>query len=122
MIAITLFKTDDKVYIHCDNKGAILASNNPNESISDIENTYNAMHYRNYESSMSACIHYMFFQPRITIVKDLDEIKNHIAAKEPRIVSLHHISGHAYGITCLPEAISYWDNAINPRLISEKSI
>lgn len=120
MIGITLFKSEGEVFIHCDQQGRILVSETPAEIVKDMENTYNEFHARNYESSMSACIHYIFFQPRVVTVKDIEEIKEHIAAEQPRHVSLSHVSGYAHAITCRPEAMSYWEKAAKPQLISKK--
>ena len=119
MISITLFNADNKIFINCDKEGTIYADKTPEETIKTIEGTYNNMHGRSYESSMSACIYYMFFNPRVVTVKDIDEIKNFIAAEEPHLRCLHHVSGHAYGITCRPEALKYWEEAAQPRLISQ---
>jgi hypothetical protein len=101
MISITLFNADNKIFINCDKEGTIYADKTPEETIKTIEGTYNNMHGRSYESSMSACIYYMFFNPRVVTVKDID------------------VSGHAYGITCRPEALKYWEEAAQPRLISQ---
>jgi hypothetical protein len=120
MISITLFKADEKCFINCDREGTIYADETPTETIETIEDTYNKMHDRSYESSMSACIYHIFFHPRVVVVKDIEEIKNHIAAEERHIHSLQNVSGHAYGITCRPEANEYWEKAAEPRLISER--
>jgi len=118
MISITLFNVDDKVFINCDKEGTIYANEVPSDTIQTIEDTYNKMHDRSYESSMSACIYHIFFNPRVVTVKDVDEIKNCIADEEPHLRSMHHVSGHAYGITCRPESLKYWEEAAQPRLIS----
>jgi WD40 repeat protein len=116
-VSITLFNSDGKCFISCDDKGTIYATDKET-AVDSIEGAYNAKHRQSYEGSMSACIHYMFFNPRVVTVKDLDEIKKHIASNHPGLCHLRHVSGFAYGITCRPEAMQYWKKADQPKLIS----
>jgi len=91
------------------------------EAIAFFEDSYNDSHKRGYTSSMSACINWITYNPSIIKVSNLDEIGKNIVGNKPRGFKLHHISGLMYGISTIPEAITYWKRGIKPKLISEKT-
>ena len=107
-------------YFMCSKEGDILVKENPVEAIRDIEDSYNRNHGRGYESSMSACVHHIFFQPTVVqIPEDIEEIRKMLA--EPGgVFGLRHISGHYHGRKLKPEAAEeLLKTEIKPRLISE---
>ena len=120
MTGIMLIESDGKIFVRCNRNGQILASENADDLVKEIEEGYNELHKRDYQFSMSACIHYITFKPKVCSVKDLEEIKTKIVTDPPKKFLISNVSGSEYGYECRPEAKSYWENAISPKLISEE--
>lgn len=120
---IALFKSDNNLYIAAGSQppNAIIAFETIEKGLDYFEDGYNRFHNRGYESSMSACVNFIQFTPSIVEFKDLEEIKNNIAAEEPRLVVVSSISGRMTGITTKKEAISYYEKGAVPSLISKKT-
>jgi hypothetical protein len=79
--------------------------------------SYGNAHSRSYEGSMSACVHFMQFQPHIVRFESLDDIKNRIAAEDPHVHSLTSIAGRMLGISCRKEAYKIWKESESAPLI-----
>jgi len=120
MISIVLIQgSEGAVFIMADKDNSIMSFESTQKALDFFETPYNDNHKRSYEASMSACIHYIFFQPIIITVKDIEEITNKIAAANPKNYRMHHISGTMYGISTRSSALKYWEKGIRPELISE---
>lgn len=87
------------------------------EALAYYENGYQNFHKRDYQSSMSACINWMSFQPSI-VALTLDEIKELVSDMQRH--SLRNIAGGFDGIQLKPEAVAIWENGAKPRLIHDE--
>lgn len=114
---IALILSDNKVYILATNNYDVLGFTSLNKAISYFEDSYNSSHGRGYEASMSACLNYITFQPSIIEVENFEDIKNNIAAQEPKKVQLSHVSGFMKAISTKDEAIEFWNKGKKPQLI-----
>lgn len=91
-------------YILTTNDYSILAWGSVDDALAYFEDGYMESHGRSYESSMSACIHAMTFQPVIVTLPDsIEELKGLIG--EIKLFSLGSISGRMSGIK-LPVALA----------------
>jgi hypothetical protein len=85
-----------------------------------FEDGYNENHRRGYEASMSACMNYIQFQPRILEFNGLQDMidKLRLTAGE-KAMRLHSISG-SYEVMKLDSVLAepIYKNAVNPKLIS----
>jgi hypothetical protein len=79
--------------------------------------SYGDAHYRSFEGSMSACVHFMQFQPHIVRFESIEDVKNRIAAEEPHIFSMTSIAGRMLGISCRKEAYKIWEESESAPLI-----
>ncbi len=71
-----VFKIDEKIYILCDDDGAILVEETRQKMDHHFSDKYEAKHRLSYEGSMSACFHWVMGQPRIQKAPlNLDEMK-----------------------------------------------
>lgn len=117
-IIFVLIKFDGRIFIMADDKFNISAFTSVKSAIKHFESEYDNSHVRSYEASMSACMHFIQFQPRI-VVAYFDVIKNEIAAEEPRGFELNCISGFMKGITTREGVEKFWEEGKAPRLIKE---
>lgn len=120
--AVTLMRSDDKVYLLVNKNNSIAASNSVSEIIYGFEDRYNRSHASSYEWSMSACLNYIFFQPAAVWYDDLDSLRASLFAgmrdEDLRIYDVRNISGGFRGILCGPSGEAVWKKALKPELIS----
>lgn len=123
MLFATMIKGEgENRYLMAEKSGAVVATEVRNESVKGIEDAYNLAHTRGYEASMSACVHFLFFNPVVVpIPEDIEETKLLIDF-EAGLFSLRHISGFYHGWRLKPEAVTeLLKKEIKPRLISEET-
>lgn len=93
---------------------------NKQDALSYFTRGYNQSHDRGYESSMSACINYIQFQPAILSFCDLQDMIQKLGLKEgSQPVHLSSISGHYIVLPLDTEqAKLYYDQGTRPALIT----
>lgn len=79
-----------------------------------FEEAYERAHARGYESSMSACINWLVFQPSI-LRMSLEQIRD--LAAGPRIHNWSSVAGSMRVIPLKPEAEPLWESGAKPKLI-----
>jgi hypothetical protein len=110
--------SDENVYIMATKDGAIQGFKNIKSAKKYFSDIYDEAHSLSYERSMSACIHYIQFMPRVVEFEDFENVKNCIAAEEPHLFVLHSIAGSMNAINCRPGAKALWDAGHPPELIT----
>lgn len=123
MLFATMIKGEGQDrYLMAEKDGAVVVTQVKSVAIDGIEESYNRAHNRGYEASMSACIHFLFFNPVIVPIPDaIEEVKSLIDF-EAGLFSLGHISGYYHGWKLKPEAVTeLLKKEIKPRLISEET-
>ncbi|MBU0777900.1 hypothetical protein KKF82_06560 [Patescibacteria group bacterium] len=115
---IVILKVNEKYYIMANDDTTIMWFDSENKAIRFFEDGYNRCHSHNHQSSMSALLHRITFQPSIIDVEGLEYIRDNIAAENPQFVVLHHTSGNLHGITTRHGASGFWRFGKKPRLIS----
>jgi hypothetical protein len=118
-VYIVLILAEENVYILAMKDFNILAFNSLEKAISYFEDSYNSNHDRGYEASMSACLNFITYQPSVIKVENIEDIKNNVAAVEPKYIQLSHVSGFIKGITTREEAIELWNSGKKPNLIKK---
>jgi predicted ATPase len=116
---IALILAEEKVYILATNDFNVLAFTSLEKAISYFEDSYNCNHNRGYEASMSACLNFITYQPSVIKVENIEDIKNSVAAVEPKCVQLSHVSGFIKCITTRDKAIELWNKGKKPSLIKK---
>lgn len=113
-----------------DGKGTILLMTNEDwvveafpskeKALTYFESTYEAAHRRGHIGSASACISYMFFQPSIVGVANIEDLKTRFVPDEKN-VKLLVISGDTnsfYGIDVTHLAGKSWEDGVKPQLVA----
>lgn len=125
-IYVALFESENKVYLlmtHDNDSGKYLIHGfeSLNKGLSFFTNSYNRAHDRSYESSMSACINYIFFKPRIAKFDSIKQLESKLLGKDYKLVELSHVSGYYTALTCNGKNVSkIYDEAKSPELITPK--
>jgi hypothetical protein len=102
----------------------ILGHDTEKEARAYWEESYNRKHVQSYEGSMSACIHYIMFSPRIHEMPDVAEekLKELIyldEGGEPHLLSLSCVAGYMKVLKGNDVTLKAWEEGINPDLINE---
>ena len=102
-----------------DNVRSILAWKDMRSALNYFENGYNDNHRRGYEHSMSACINFITFNPRILEFNGLQDIidKLKLVAGE-KVMTLRNISGN-YEVMKLDYTLTepLYNQGVTPKLI-----
>lgn len=122
MFATMIKGKGEDYYLVAERDGAVSVTEGSDASVKGVEDSYNRFHNRGYESSMSACVHDIFFQPAIIPIPDsIDELKL-LLDMDAGLHKLHNISGSYYGWKIKPEvAKQFLERQIRPRLISDET-
>mgnify|MGYP006919316780 CR=1 FL=1 len=82
---------------------------------------YNRNHMRSYEGSMSACVHFIMFQPTIHKLRDMDELNELVVnvdgMAEP--ISLSCVAGRVMAFPGTAKALEAWNSGVSAELINE---
>lgn len=92
------------------------------EAAAYFTDSYNRKHDQSYEGSISACIHFIQYQPKILRFKDMEELKATLLTDDIQLYSLWAVSGGFTAIECHnSKAQAAYDAGISPALITEKN-
>jgi len=83
---------------------------------------YNRNHDRGYEASMSACVNFIEYAPRVIQVRSVAELRARVGGDPPRLVQLHSVSGHYVALRCRPGAKAYYARGATPALITRQPL
>ena len=92
------------------------------DALAWFTNAYNSNHDRGYESSMSACMNYIEFQPKILGFNGLQDMIDKLKlSKGSRVSSISSVSG-SYTVLVLDPVLAepLYNNGSSPELITEK--
>ena len=123
--ALVSFKAKDKVYLLIGENNVVQAFKSVQKASDYFESSYMKCHNRGYESSMSACLNYITFNPAIHPWEheDLSKLVD-MGVINPETFSsytIRNISGQITGALCTGENASSWhDSGITPNLIKEE--
>lgn len=98
-------------------KWAVQGFHSLKEGRNYYERGYGEFHNRGYESSMSATLNWLTFQPSIVelTIKEMEDLTE----KPLRVMSIRNCSGGFKGIPLLPEAATVWERGKIAELINE---
>jgi len=121
VIVAMFHPSDDQYYILLSNDSphTIVGFKSVQEGISYFTRTYNRSHARGYEPSMSACINFIEFRPRIVEFESFDHLKENV---EAHLFTLNHISGHYWVIPVITNGEELYNSGAVPPLIADKEI
>lgn len=121
--AVILLHMGDEYYLMLDGKGAVQGFGSLAAATGFFERRYQRAHRQGYESSMSAVIHGISFNPSAVSVKGMAEVKALVKFDEEgkfTTVAIRNVSGFMEGIVCDPEKARIAHEAgTKPRLIQE---
>lgn len=109
----------DNVYIVLNDNKSINGFTSLKQGCKAFEDAYNANHSRSHEASMSACLHFIQFQPKITAKPVIEADLPAIAIDPPRATELTSISGRFIGLQIKPEYHHLYETGVSPKLIEE---
>lgn len=121
MACLTLVKTSDGYFLqYASDKSGFAAFKDLNEGLASFEEMYEGKHANGYESSMSATIWWMQFQPSLIQIpeKDLPSLftpEEHAAGLQ--LTTLSSMAGRMLGVKVTHNAEALWNAGLKPRLI-----
>lgn len=112
-----IIEIDKKFILLTNPDGVVSGFESEKQGCNSFEQAYNRGHARGYEGSMSACIHFIFYQPSIVYFTNIEAVKKIL--KDPIIlISSWSAAGSMYGLQCkVKEARTLWNKGMKPRLI-----
>jgi len=121
MYYIYLLGVNEKVYIMANNEPPhnVVGFEDEKSALEYFEVPYHQAHTISHEKSMSATMHFMFYNPRLIKVESLDELKK-LSTEPPELFKLNHVSGFMFGILCNHSATEFYDNGKVPALVSDE--
>ena len=123
--SVALIQSDGQIYLMLSRDGdqlTIAGWSTPEEAKGYFERGYNNAHDRGYESSMSACINFIQFTPKIVTFPTLEALVEALGIVEGKseAVRLSSISGWMDALILDQEkAKAVWESGDTPALISE---
>jgi len=117
-MVVCLVQADDKIYLLANEEArCILSFNSVKDGLAYFEDAYNLRHVRSFESSISACLHHITFQPSIVTIQGYNELKEKIVDENNMMgIDLSHVSGFMTVLATRPTAREYWENGRKPGL------
>lgn len=117
---ITLFKFQNQIYAACDEQGRISACEDKQVVLDSFEKPYMANHGRGYEASMSACYHFIFFQPKVVFIQGMQSLQD-VIVQPFSIATCRTVAGVMVGATCAgPGSEALYESGTTPRLIQHR--
>jgi hypothetical protein len=121
---VALIKMTEILGVMCNREGVIQAFTSKKKGSDYFEAAYNSGHNRGYEASMSACLNFIQFQPKIIKVNDTEDLTKLLGTGPYHNNSCRSISGFMNVITAdipNPDLESIFEAGETPRLISEET-
>ena len=115
----------DRYFVNATTEGErpeVLISYDEAELLKQWSDTYNERHNRSYESSMSACIHYIFYNPAVAQVEGMKGLLELLTHEDGKVTPVHlsNVAGFATAFECKPEeGKKAYDEATPVELINE---
>jgi hypothetical protein len=129
MPAIVSFQNGNEIYLlmtkdQTDQTTNVRAFDNRQEALNYFENGYRRNHARGYEASMSACLNFISFQPKVHAFDEPDITsliaKGVIDLETFKAYSIRDVSGHMLGALCTGQTAKEWhDSGTTPNLIRQ---
>lgn len=112
-----IVEVDKKFILMTDKDGVVSGFESERQGCESFERAYDRGHSRGYEGSMSACLHFVFYQPSIVYFANTEAVKKIL--KEPIVlISSWSAAGSMYGLQCkVKETKAIWNKGTKPKLI-----
>ncbi len=121
-IFILLVEVNDAFYILSDDDGTVCGYDTEKAALDMVEGGYNSSHRRGYEASMSACVNWLFFKPKVVSTTGTDDLlARFFLTPQCTAVRLGSVAGSMTGLLCDRDVKAIWDAGVAPRLISEET-
>lgn len=101
-----MFQAERAHLLMTSHDGSIEAFATEQEAMDFFTKGYNRSHQRSYQGSMSACIHYIFFQPVIVRFDSDTALKAALEGPPYSLVTAHNIAGSMCGFQLKEEAVT----------------
>lgn len=123
MVAVVLLRYSGKIFLMTNRDGSVSGFASVKEAQDSFEEGYNRNHRRGYEASMSACVHFIFFEPKVLELKDesIETLKEIVGEGPYSNCSLVTVAGRMTGIELPEDRWHLHEKAIRVGLIDERS-
>ena len=116
----TLVKTSDGIFLVCNGGDASVQADESEAALVRMwESMYHQAHGRGFERSMSACVHFLFFQPSVIQFEDTDDLLSFIENEDGKVMpySLSSVAGSLSGFKCTEAGEARWESGTKPTLL-----
>lgn len=115
---IIFFKFEEHIYVLVNEDKTICGFQSFEAAMTAISTPYHQNHRRSYEASMSACYHFIFFQPRVGRAT-VEELRGDVIVPETaRLYRCSTIAGTLMGVRCEgPGAQKAYESATPAELV-----
>jgi len=122
--AVVLVKLDkDQLVLMTGSSGCVQAFPHETDAVHYFEDAYNRFHGRGYESSMSACLHAILYQPSVVVFASRDAMLRGLGITNPKkatVIEAGSVCGGVSGILMeSPKAKRAWERGVKPQLIRQ---
>jgi hypothetical protein len=113
-----MYRSEGRLYLGSDKDGVLCGYPSLEDAVSSVEKQYEERHKRSYESSMSTCIFWIFYSPKVVQVASLDDIRDRVIdMKKAAVHTCRNVSGAITGVLCTgPHAAELYNSGIESRL------
>jgi hypothetical protein len=117
--AVILFSYDNEVYIMTDqDTKSVVGFKNSVTAARHFEQPYfERTMGDNYERSASACIHFIFFTPKVMEFDGINNLAKLLAPPPYDVYTCHTVAGQMTGIKCNEEGKKAYESAIEIKLM-----
>ena len=111
-----MIQNDDKTFLMLHKDYSVAAWMSEYDAMQYFEKPYREAHTHTYERSMSACIHWLTFKPRVVHFNSIEEVEK-ILVKPMRPATIHNVSGWMTVLECNELATAKYEEGREPSLI-----
>lgn len=119
---VALIKAEEKICLVVNDDGQSISGwETKKAALSTFEDAYNENHARSHEASMSACLHFIQFQPRVWETQGEEELEERLLGPGPwHVTNMRAVSGSFRGIEYKRlEALKVYEEAFSPDLVKQ---
>ena len=118
-----MYRTSQGAFLSAGRDGSVSVKDEKGEVAKSLTASYNELHGRDYQWSMSATMNWLQFNPvEVTLPDTIEELKDLLVLKDgnPVLMKLGSVAGHTRGWLVKPEAAEKLAaEGTEPRLISQ---
>lgn len=119
---VVLVETSQGTLMLSDDDGLIAGFETEQAALAMFEDGYNSKHRQSYEGSMSACVNWLLFRPKVVPITGVNDLlQRFFLSEKTQAVRLGSVAGFMTGLLCDRDVKAIWDAGVGPRLISQET-